>query len=256
MSRAVIYARVSSKEQADEGFSIPAQLKLLRQYAAEHDFEVAREFTDVETAKRTGRVAFDEMVQYLGRVKGRPALLVEKTDRLYRNFRDYVTLDELDLEVHLVKEGSVLSDDSRSNEKFMHGIKVLMAKNYVDNLSEEASKGMREKAEQGIWPSSAPLGYVNVKIGDKRIIAADPERADLVRRMFEWYARGDCSIEEIRERICAEGLTTCRGGPPSKSTIEADSSGRAELTTGTTSHSSQRSSSRESSKPFGKATIP
>jgi site-specific DNA recombinase len=44
----------------------------------------------------------------------------------------------------------------------MHGIKVLMAKNYVDNLSEETRKGMFEKAEQGIWPSFAPLGYRNV----------------------------------------------------------------------------------------------
>ena len=58
-------------------------------------------------------------------------LLVEKTDRLYRNLKDYVILDDLDLDIHLVKEGQVLSRDSRSSEKFMHGIKVLMAKNYI-----------------------------------------------------------------------------------------------------------------------------
>ena len=89
-------------------------------------------------------------------------ILVEKTDRLYRNLKDWVTLDELDIEIHLVKEGIVLSRDSKSSEKFVHGIKVLMAKNYIDNLSEEARKGMQEKAEQGIWPSKAPLGYRNV----------------------------------------------------------------------------------------------
>jgi hypothetical protein len=43
----------------------------------------------------------------------------------------------------------ILSEDSRSSEKFMHGIRVLMVKNYVDNLSEEVRKGMRGKAEQG-----------------------------------------------------------------------------------------------------------
>src|SRR4051794_26079475 len=64
-------------------------------------------------------------------------MLVEKTDRLYRNLKDWVTLDELDVEVHFPKEGVVLSRESRSSEKFMHGIKVLMAKNYIDNLSEE-----------------------------------------------------------------------------------------------------------------------
>lgn len=51
-------------------------------------------------------------------------------------------LDDLDVDIHLVKEGQILSRDSRSSEKFMHGIKVLMAKNYIDNLSEEARKGM------------------------------------------------------------------------------------------------------------------
>ncbi len=59
------------------------------------------------------------------------------------------------MEIHLVKEGSIVSNNSKSAEKFIHGIKVLMAKNYIDNLSEETRKGMTEKAEQGIWPSLA-----------------------------------------------------------------------------------------------------
>src|ERR1700739_4974642 len=112
------------------------------------------------------------MVRFL---KARPnirVVLVEKTDRLYRNLKDWVTLDELDIEIHLIKEGIVLSRDSKSSEKFVHGIKVLMAKNYIDNLSEEARKGMQEKAAQGIWPSKAPLAYRNVTGPDgKKIIA-------------------------------------------------------------------------------------
>ena len=150
VGRAVIYARVSSKEQEKEGYSIPAQLKLLKQYAAAQGISIAREFVDVETAKQTVRTNFGEMVTHLKEHPSVRTLLVEKTDRLYRNLKDWVTLDELDLESHLVKEGAVLSRDSRSSEKFMHGIKVLMAKNYIDNLSEEARKGMMEKAEQGI----------------------------------------------------------------------------------------------------------
>lgn len=71
---------------------------------------------------------------------------MEKIDRLYRNFRDYVLLEDLDLVIHLVKENEVLSKDSRSHTKFIHGIKVLMAKNYVDNLSKEVIKGMDQKA--------------------------------------------------------------------------------------------------------------
>ena len=68
----MIYARVSSKEQEKEGFSIPAQLKLLKEYAAANGFAVAQEYVDVETAKQTGRAAFGEMVAYLNAEFVRP----------------------------------------------------------------------------------------------------------------------------------------------------------------------------------------
>jgi site-specific DNA recombinase len=83
--QAVIYARVSSKEHEKEGFSIPA--KLLKEYAATNGLAVAQEYIDVETAKQTGRVAFDEMVAYLKAHSFVRVMLVEKTDRLYRNSR-------------------------------------------------------------------------------------------------------------------------------------------------------------------------
>ena len=86
--QAVIYARVSSKEQEKEGFSIPAQLKLLKEYAAAQGFKVAQEYVDVEMAKATGRSAFGEMVDYFKAHPSIRALLVEKTDRLYRNLKD------------------------------------------------------------------------------------------------------------------------------------------------------------------------
>src|SRR5260370_27593147 len=115
-----------------------------------------------------------------------------------RNPKDWVLLDELNIEIHLVKEGVVLSQDSKSSEKFFHGIKVLMAKNYIDNLSEEARKGQQEKAEQGIWPTKAPLGYLNVLGADgKRIIAPDPTVASIIAKIFEWYAPGVLWIYEI-----------------------------------------------------------
>ena len=127
--QAVIYARISSKEQEKEGFSIPAQLKLLREYAAALGLTVTQEHVDVETAKQTGRAAFGKMVAYPRTHPAVRVLFVEKTDRLYRNLKDWLTVDELDVEIHFPKEGVVVSRESRSSEKFMHGIKVLMAKN-------------------------------------------------------------------------------------------------------------------------------
>ena len=221
--KAIIYARVSSKEQ-EEGYSIPAQLKLLKDYARKNDLKIIREFIDVETAKKAGRSSFNEMVNFLQNGSEAKILLCEKTDRLYRNFRDYVTIDELDLEIHLVKEGEVLSKNSKSHQKFIHGIKVLMAKNYIDNLSEETRKGMLEKANQGLFPSYAPLGYNNVeKIvnGEKvKVIDIDQSRAPIIQKMFRLYATGAYSLQKIADLANEEGLRSRKGKKLHKSTIE------------------------------------
>src|ERR1039458_4567081 len=95
--RVVLYARVSSKDQEKEGYSIPAQQRLLREYALQHGTIVAEEFVDVETAKRSGRTAFTAMLEYLKRHHATcRTILVEKTDRLDRNLKDSRTLDGLD----------------------------------------------------------------------------------------------------------------------------------------------------------------
>jgi site-specific DNA recombinase len=147
MKQAVIYARVSSKDQEREGYSIPAQLKLLREWVA----------------------------------------IVEKTDRLYRNFRDCVTLEDLEVEIHLPKEGQVIGKDSKSQAKLVHGIQVVIARNYIENLREEVRKGMREKAEQGIYPSRPPLGYRNNKL---------EHTIELIPRKLR--SRGACLIFTLR----------------------------------------------------------
>ncbi len=210
MIKAVLYARVSSKEQEKEGFSIPAQIKLLKEYAKKNDIRIAKEFVDVETAKKSGRVSFGEMVNFLRTNSNTNIILVEKTDRLYRNFKDYVLLEELEVEIHLVKENEIIGKDSRSHAKFIHGIKLLMAKNYIDNLSEESRKGMLEKAEQGDYPSRAPLGYTNNKI--TRRIEIDHDKADLVKRLFEWYATGNYSLKSLSDKVYKEGLGYIKSG--------------------------------------------
>src|SRR6185437_2974924 len=193
---AVIYARVSSKDQEREGYSIPAQLKLLREYARTHEFEIAHEFIDVETAKTAGRKQFGGMVRYFRENPSCRIAIVEKTDRLYRNFRDCVTLEDLEVEIHLPKEGQIISKDSKSQAKLVHGIQVVIARNYIENLREEVKKGMREKAEQGVYPSRPPLGYCNNKL--LRTIEVDPDNAPIAQRMFELYATGSYSLATLR----------------------------------------------------------
>src|SRR5579872_4567530 len=206
MQSAVIYARVSSREQEREGYSIPAQRKLLNEYARVRGFRVQQEFIDVESAKNPGRKEFGKMLRLLASDPECRTVLVEKTDRLYRNRTDSIAFEELienrNVEVHLVKEGRVIAKDSRSQDKFMHDIHVAVAKHYSENLREEVKKGMREKAEQGLYPGRAPFGYKNNSA--TRSIEVHPEKAPILKRIFELYASGNHSLMTLRKAIYAE----------------------------------------------------
>jgi site-specific DNA recombinase len=202
MKSAVIYARVSSKDQEREGYSIPAQLKMLREYAQKNDFTIAREFVDVETAKMAGRKNFGDMVRFIEKTSTCRVVIAEKTDRLYRNLRDYLTLEDLDVEIHLPKEGQIISRDAKSQAKLIHGIYIVLARNYIENLREEVEKGMREKAEQGIYPSRPPFGYRNNTL--EHTIEVDPERVPIIKRMFDLYASGQYSLELVWKALKQE----------------------------------------------------
>ena len=216
---AVIYIRVSSKEQ-EEGFSLDAQLKMLNDYAAKNNIQVVATYMDVETAKNPGRKEFGKLIDRMKTEQKLPAgmprcqtVLVEKTDRFYRNVEDLVTIKALGVTVHLVKEGTKLAPDSGAHDKFVHGLNVLLAERFVNNLSEETQKGMLEKAQQGLWPSFAPIGYINAE-GDnkKRVIVPDPDMAPNVRRLFEIYARGQHSLKDLAKEAKRLGLVFRKSG--------------------------------------------
>ena len=206
MKEAIIYVRVSSKEQKQEGYSIPAQKKLLADFAKANDFKIVKEFEDDETAKSAGRTGFGQMLEYVKANKDVKNILVEKTDRLYRNFKDYVIIDELDVTVFLVKENEQIGKAASSHQKFMHGIKVLMAKNYVDNLSEEVKKGQRQKADDGFFPGTPPVGYKLEKTEGKNAAVIDEINKQLPIKMFEYYATGLYSLLALVAKVKAEGL--------------------------------------------------
>ncbi len=214
-----IYARVSTVEQREEGFSLDAQLGLLREYAVKNGFQIIGEFTDADSGAKTGRNVFGHMIEVVRSQESSCVIVCEKTDRLYRNFADMVKVDELGVELHFVKENIVVGPDSRSNDKFIHSIKVCLAKHFSDNLREEVKKGMAEKAKQGIFPSMAPIGYLNTVVGHRKVIAPDPQMAPVVRQVFEAYARKEVSIEGATKLAKQLGLRTRAGRNYARSSI-------------------------------------
>ena len=210
MIEAVLYTRVSSREQQQEGFSLGPQAKLLQRYSDGRGFQVVKAFEDVETAKAEGRKQFTAMVAWFKRNRSCRILVVEKTDRFYRNFRDAVTLEDLDIEIHFVKEGSAVSKDSKSQTRLIQGMHLVMARNYSENLREEVRKGMHEKASQGVYPGHAPFGYRNNKA--ERTIEVEPVDSVTATLLFDLYATGAYALSSLAKKIRLEnGKRISRG---------------------------------------------
>lgn len=206
MDRCVIYARVSTKEQQDEGYSIPAQLGAIRAFCAAQKLLPMAEFVEAESAGKAGRKRFTEMVEFLKANADVRVVVAHKLDRLYRNFTDQVLLEEIVGARARYVTGDV--PDSPQGE-LLRDVQLSVAKFYLGNLAEEVRKGMDEKVLQGGWPHRAPVGYLNNR--ETRTIVPDPLKAALVRFAFERYASGAVSLPQLADELADRGLVQGSG---------------------------------------------
>lgn len=224
MSKSVIYARVSTKDQLVQGYSINAQLAALRDYAVRHSLSVVKEFIESESAGDTGRRKLREMIGILQRDVTISAVLVWKVDRLYRNLKDRVLIDDLirerGLHLHLAYEGKVMSRDTKPSDWLALDVHTDVARYELANLRERVIFGLNQKASQGEYPGGRPpLGYVRNPV--TKGVELDPDRAPIIHRLFELYAQGECSIDDVYTYAKNAGLRYRKSNKPiSRSEIE------------------------------------
>ncbi|MBI2594955.1 MAG: recombinase family protein [Candidatus Colwellbacteria bacterium] len=211
-NKAISFCRVSSKEQADEGYSLESQEKLLEAYATDdkRDFKIIKIYKITESASgKQVRKTFQEALKYATDQKIK-IILCEKIDRLTRNLKDASTIDDwvkdkdtTGRQVHFVKENFILNADTKAHDNLVWDMKVAIARFYSNNLSEEVKKGQKEKIAQGWLPTKPPLGYRT--IGDKghKTHEIDEKIAPYIRKMFELYATGNYATARVKglERV-------------------------------------------------------
>ena len=210
---AIAIARVSSKEQA-AGYSIEAQKTPIKEYCKRHGIHLLQIFEFYESAAKKDRHHFMEAINTAIEQEVN-IIAVEKTDRIYRNFRDYVLVEDLidkhGIAIHLVKEGEVFDRNSTSHAKVIHGFKVLMAKSYLDNLSEEVKKGQQQKVKEGHYPGKSPFGYrKDPQTGGHE---PDPATAPVVARLFDMYTEEKYSLNDLTEWLNEQNIHTRHGRP-------------------------------------------
>lgn len=218
LKHAVIYVRVSTKEQVDEGNSLSTQQKICLEYANKQDYEIREIFVEQgESAKTADRPELQRLLEFCADKKnGIKAIIIYKLDRLSRNTDDYSQLRLL-----LKRYGVEIKSTSEHFEntpvgRFMENTMANIAQFDNDIRAERCAGGMREAMRDGRYVWMAPLGYRNVKIAGRATIEQDEVRATLVKRAYDLVALNTYTTEDIRRLITKEGLLNKKGKPVSK----------------------------------------
>jgi DNA invertase Pin-like site-specific DNA recombinase len=212
------YLRVSSSGQthrafSDEGYSIEAQRGDCARKARTLEAEITEEFVELaESARTDRRPALNAMLTRLRAGDVPTYVIFHKVDRFARNRRD-----DANMWFEMVESGTEVVSateniDSSPAGRLNHGILATIAEYYSLNLSNEAKKGLHQKAKLGGTPMRARLGYLNVRKlingAEVRTIDVDPERADHLRWAFQHYATGAYTLDTLLVKLTERGLTT------------------------------------------------
>ncbi len=204
-----LYARKSTDVEDKQVRSIEDQIAELRSFAEKENLEIADVFIEKQSAKIPGRPIFNNMLKRIekGEANG---ILAWHPDRLARNSVDGGKI------IYLIDCGRIPTlkfptfwFEPTPQGKFMLNIAFGQSKYYVDSLSENTKRGLRQKVKRGEYPSYAPIGYINDS--RNKIIIVDKKKAKIIKEVFELYAKGNSRLEDISDFLAQRGIIS-RGG--------------------------------------------
>jgi len=199
---AAIYVRVSTTEQATQGFSLNAQQESLENYAKAIGYEVYKVYREEgKSAKNIQQRP--EMVQMLKDAEARKfsAIFIHKLDRFSRSLKDLIlTIDKLkEWGIDFVSLQDKIETTSASGKLMFHVISAFAE--FERNIIGDRTKfGMARKAQEGGFITKAPKGY---KIIDKQLIPS--EEAETIPKIFQEFLDTEISLTQLAKK---NNLTT------------------------------------------------
>ena len=201
---AIIYIRVSTTEQAENGYSLKTQKEICQEYANRNNYKVLRIFKEEgESAKTSNRTELQKMLIYIKENRNKiDALIIHKLDRLSRDVYDALNLrivfDKLKIKLLSVTEPF---DDSPIG-RFISTTFSSIAQLDNDIRSERAVGGMKQAVKEGRWLWEAPYGYKFEKTNGKSYLTIKEDEAKIVKGIFQLFDdgyRGKELIDRIRK---------------------------------------------------------
>ncbi|NRD77386.1 recombinase family protein [Bacillus sp. BRMEA1] len=207
IKKVAIYARVSTEEQATEGYSITAQLQTLRQYATLYNWEIAEEYIDEGISGKSikGRPAMQRLVVDVENDKFQ-AVLVWKISRLSRNMLDTLTLlDKFeDYGVKFISYSENFDTGSPIGRLVVQ-LMASIAEMERNTLSENVKLGMKQRALEGSWNGGILFGYDSVE----KELVINKDESEVVKLIFTLYSQGH-GLRAITNQLNKEGYRTKR----------------------------------------------
>ena len=211
MERAVVYLRVSTKEQATTQ-SLDAQRKACTEYCRQHGLELVKVFRDAgESAKTAHRHEFRVLLDFCKQNRGRVQyLVVQDLSRFSRNTHDHEIIRALLLGLGVRLRSCREPIDESATGKLTEHMIAAVAQFENDLKSERTIERMKAAAIKGRYMWKAPVGYLN---GTDTSLVRDTSKAPLVRQAFELSAMGCFSKREVLDKVSALGLTSRHSKP-------------------------------------------
>ncbi|PRY11907.1 DNA invertase Pin-like site-specific DNA recombinase [Pontibacter ummariensis] len=207
---AVIYTRVSTKEQAETNQSLETQLKHCRAYAERHGYEVVETFGGTyESAKSDERKEFKVMLDFVKKSRHNIGhIIVYSHDRFSRSGSSAIhiidQLSQLGISVVAVTQPM---DTMTSSGKLQQGIHLLFSQFDNDQRREKCVTGMEAKIRKGYLMGKAPIGYDQYKVNGEQVIKPNKTTGKLIRLAFQLKAEQGLSNTDIIKRLKAQGLS-------------------------------------------------
>ena len=216
-NRAVLYCRVSTKEQVDEGNSLSTQEKACKDFAYKNGYEITEVFMEQgESAKTTERTEWLRLMSYCADKKNNIGVVIAyKIDRISRNTDDYSQIRILLKRYGVEIKSTTEHFENTPAGRFMENIIANVAQFDNDMRTERCAGGMREAVREGRYVWIAPVGYENVKI-DGRSTITQNSKALLVKQIFQTVALNLTPVEAVRREFINNGLTSRNNKPVTK----------------------------------------
>ncbi len=208
--KAVIYTRVSTKEQADNNGSLQTQLAQCLEYAVRRKIEVIEKFGGVfESASTDGRKEFQRMLAFVKKNKDVSVILVHNYDRFSRTGPSAMQLtEELRRQGVLLRSVTQELDPLTSSGRLMENFHHLINRWDNDTKGERTKRMTREVMLKGYWPYATPLGYLNLKPKHRACLHeyVITEEGKLLRQAFQMKAKGTFTNRQIIDHLSKRGL--------------------------------------------------